>query len=322
MLLFYKYYLLVVLSVGLHLNAFGGPLISLNIPWPDRATPAEYTPLPPITTDQTQHRKSAKKDKDDAQSMSFAERRLQKLAKKQMALVHDIEQKANPSEDTVLQQRAQELVAAYENLITDNPDFLLAYLLYGKLLRKVSQDRRAYAIFSKANELDPNLPVVKQQLAALLAEKGEFEQSLLFAIEAVALRPETAVYHYQLAEVLYIYRDRFVEQSIFSRKVLEAKLVQAFDEAVRLSPDEQYYRLRRAKAYYHLENTLPNKALEYWDTALIDAEPGLETDAIQLHRADLLAELGRRQEALDIAKNVTHSHLQISRQEVLDKLTN
>ena len=307
---YFKCQWLIVFSLGFMLSGWSPLLAMPNIPW-----------SPPIESPASDQSGIEAALKDNTGRLSFAEMRLQQLARKQSALLEGIEQRADLSEDTVLQQRVQELVASYESLIASNPDFLLTYLVYGKLLRRVGQDQRAYAIFRKADELDTTLPVVKQQLAALLAENGQFEQALPFALEAISLSPQTAVYHYQFAELLYVYRDLFVEKGLFDRATLESELIQAFDQAVSLDPYAYHYRLRRAKAYFHLESAQPDKALAYWNAALPDAEPGLETEAIQLHRADLMVDLGRRQEALAIAQGVTHSQLQFSRQQVLDKLS-
>ena len=56
--------------------------------------------------------------------------------------------------------------------LLDNPDDINALLLFGKFLRKTGLHENAISIFLKADQINPNIAVIKQELGNFLVEKG------------------------------------------------------------------------------------------------------------------------------------------------------
>ncbi len=79
-----------------------------------------------------------------------------------------------------LERRINELILSYSTYLSENPDDVSALILYGKLLRRVGKNDEAFKAFLKADELDPGIAVVKQQIGNHLAETGKGKAALTF----------------------------------------------------------------------------------------------------------------------------------------------
>ena len=84
-----------------------------------------------------------------------------------------------------LTRKIQDLVSDYESYLIDNPNDVTALILFGKFLRRVDQPGPATGMFLKADKINSNLSVVKQQIANYLAEKGRIADALPFLLRAV-----------------------------------------------------------------------------------------------------------------------------------------
>ena len=60
------------------------------------------------------------------------------------------------------------------------------------MLWKISMRKQAVAILLKANQLDPDIPLVKNELGNYLAEEGKPLEALNYYLSAVKLEPEGA----------------------------------------------------------------------------------------------------------------------------------
>jgi tetratricopeptide (TPR) repeat protein len=255
--------------------------------------------------------------------MTFGERKMMAIAEKQEAIFRQFESKEGElSEMDVeeLQFRVRTLAQEYESLIADDPDEVLVYILYGKLLRKVGQEERAAKMFLKADDLDPKIAVVKQQLGNYLAEHGKFTEALGFLLQATTLSPETAVYHYQIGELLNVFRDSFIADGLYLRGSLDSQMKAAFAESARLAPGNRDFRLRFAECFYDLENPDWEESLALWGELMAGAESDHEQQAIHLHEANVLIKLARYEEAREHIEQVTLAVLAPTQNELLDQL--
>lgn len=259
---------------------------------------------------------------EEPEKLSYTEKKLMAIVEKQEALLRRYAIKLKLSEYEVedLRFRARNLVQEYESLIAESPDELTPYLLYGKFLNKIGQEEHAVKMFLKADEIDPDVPVVKQQIGNYLAETGKFEESLGFFIQAILLSPETALYHYQMGELLSTYKEQFISHDVYFRDVLENEMLQAFSDAARLDPDNPDFKMRYAECFYNLKNPDWETALALWEELQDVAISSLQREAVSLHRANVLSRLGRSDEARAIAESVTDPALLFSRDQLLEEL--
>src|SRR5208282_5215792 len=119
----------------------------------------------------------------------------------------------------------------YESLLRDNPDFAAGYASYGYMLWRVGARKEAVAILLKANQLDPDIPLVKNELGNYLAEEGKPMEALNYYLAAIKLEPGEPLYHYQLGTLLYEARDDFMKSGEWTRASIDKAMFEAFRKA-------------------------------------------------------------------------------------------
>ena len=264
--------------------------------------------------------KSAGEKEPIPTSESFAERRLKEIVQRQESIFRRIEEKKGEYHEGDLEDKIGSIANQYEEYLHRNPQDVIAYILYGKLLNKIGQEEHAVRQFLSADQLDPKIAVVKQQLGNYMAEHGKFEEALGFFLDAIVLSPESALYHYQIAEIMNTYSENILLSGMFDRAELDRHMQEAFSKAASLDVNNRQFQYRYAESFYDVEAPDWEKALSLWGSLQEKSQPGMENDAVLLHRAYASAELGRFEEARKLAEMIEFPALQISRQEVLDKV--
>ena len=219
-----------------------------------------------------------------------------------------------------LKRRLNELIQSYRAYLADHPGDVEALVLYGKLLRRVGEKEQAFRAFLKADDIDPQIAVVKQHIGNHLAETGKGKAALTFYLQAVDLAPKTGAYQFGLGQLLFEFRDTFVEEGIYTRETLDRNMLKAFRKAARLEPGNFTFRMRLGEAYYDLANPDWKAAHTHWRKLRQDADTDLRRQIIDLHRARVLGKLGRHGEAKALAASVTRPGLQKSKQQVMAEL--
>ena len=203
----------------------------------------------------------------------------------------------------------------------DQPHDVSAYILYGKLLRRVDENEQAFNAFLKADELDPTLAVVKQQIGNHLAEEGKGKAALSFFLQAVDLGPNVPIYHFSLGQIIYDFRNEFISSGIFTRDTLEREMLKAFGKAAKLAPSNFDYQMRMGEAYYDLASPDWKSALIHWNKLREGATTLLQNEILDLHRARTLGKLGRSNEAKVLLVNVRNMALQRSKTQVISEIS-
>lgn len=254
------------------------------------------------------------------QSGDLASTRLLAIAEKEASIYRKIAEDPDFYTATDLDRRINELVQSYRSYLADQPDDVSAYVLYGKLLRRLEEYDQAFVAFLKADELDPGIAVVKQQIGNHLAEQGKGKAALTFYLNAIDLEPETAVYHFALGQLLHDFRSEFIEGGIFTRDALERELLKAFRRAANLAPENFDFQMRLGESYYDLASPDWRNALVHWNQLRKQANTALQGEILDLHRARVLGKLGRIEEAREVCSQVTNPALQNSKQQVLTEI--
>lgn len=206
-----------------------------------------------------------------------------------------------------LRPQFQTLIWDYERYLRDYPKVAMGYVSYALLLghELIDERRRAAALLLKANELNPELPLVKNQLGNYLAEEGRPREALNYYLSAVQLMPDEPLYHYQVGHLLAVARDDFLASGEWDEGVIETTMHEALGRAVALAPDNLEYALQYAKAYYELKYPEWERALEVWRQleTKTRTEPGKQM--MRLHQAKVLQELGRNEDARAVLATVS-----------------
>ena len=251
----------------------------------------------------------------------LASQRLLSIAEKEAGIYKKIAKDPEFYSDEDLDRRINELLQSYRTYLLDQPRDVSAYILYGKLLRRVDENEQAFNAFLKADELDPTLAVVKQQIGNHLAEEGKGKAALSFFLQAVDLDPDIPLYHFSLGQIIYDFKKEFISSGIFTCDALEREMLKAFAKAAELAPNNFDYQMRLGEAYYDLASPDWKSALIHWNKLRKDATTLIQNEILDLHRARTLGKLGRSNEAKALLVNVRNVALQGSKTQVINEIS-
>ena len=244
--------------------------------------------------------------------------RLKALVARQDALLAALG-KEGADEDTI-KRDLQTLVFDYDAYLRVYPAFAPGYVTYGLLLGKVGMRRESSVILLKANQLDPEIPIVKNQLGNYLAEEGEPLEAVNYFLAAIRLAPNEPLYHYQLGTLLTEARDDFLKSGQWSRPQLDQAMHSAFQRAAELAPDNFAFAYRYAQSFSDLAEPNWDEALKVWGTLEEQCSPGLEKETIRLQAANILLKQRKFDHARLLLGTVTAEPLKAQKQKLLDQL--
>lgn len=251
---------------------------------------------------------------------SLAERNLKLLVAKERAIWASLEAATNEEDIETAKPKFQEVLTGYDGLIRDNPEFVPAFVAYGLLLARIDEHRASLAIFMRANQLDSNIAVVKNQLGNFLVEEARYKEALPYYLAAIELEPGEPLYHYQLGSLLTAFMDYFIRDRLYDRETIDSQMQSSFRNAATLAPDNWAYGYRYAESFYDLENPDWDEAMTQWSQLERRARPGIERQTIQLHQANIMIKQGRTLAARDILEKVDEPVLASNRRTLEDEL--
>jgi len=236
---------------------------------------------------------------------------LKSLVARQQALLAEAVKKNSQNELEDLRQPLQELCFQYEDFLRKNPSLAAGYVSYALLLDHpvIDERRRATALLLRANQLDPDLALVKNQLGNHVAEEGKPMEALNYYLAAIRLEPKEALYHYQLGTLLVEARDDFLKSGEWTAAKVDEALLHAFREASRLAPDNWRYSYRFGLAFDDVESPNWSEALAFWREFESRLKPGVEQQTCRLHQARILAAQGELARANEVLNTVTEPAL-------------
>lgn len=255
-----------------------------------------------------------------ARAETMAEKALKDIVARQRDLLGRAEKEGDHLDVAWLRGELQSVINSYDILIQKSPDFAPAYVAYGMLLGQVGMTREAVGILLKANQLDKEIPVVKNEIGRFLAEDGKLVEALPWIMAALDLEPSQPLYHYHLGKLLTEGRDDFIKTGQFTRASLDKAMLQAFARAAELAPTNFGYAYRHAEAYYDLETPQWDDALALWRKLDAGVETPLEHQTLRLHQANVLLKQGKADEARALVATVTEPTLAKQKQTLLDQL--
>ncbi|HLP25435.1 MAG TPA: hypothetical protein VK477_07150, partial [Acidobacteriota bacterium] len=251
---------------------------------------------------------------------TLAEKTLKEIVDRQKQLFARAEKEGEQLDEARFAAEAKALAGSYDVFIQKNPDFAPGYVAYGVFLGKIDMAKAAVAMLLKANKLDPNIALVKNQLAKHLAEDGKPLEALPYLTSAIDLAPDEPLYHYHLGQLLLEAREDFLREGGWTRAALDKSMLEAFQRAADLSPADLSLAYQHAKAYYEIEPPRWDEALAAWEKLGGRANTESMRQLVKLQRANILVKLGRGNEAHALLDQVTDLKLTDEKQKVLDAI--
>lgn len=245
-----------------------------------------------------------------AESESMAQRSLRQIVERQKQLLAEAEKQGDKLDEEALRVQAQSIVHDYDRLIAENENFAAGYAAYGYFLGKVGMRKESLAMLLKANQLDPDIPLVKNQIGNSLAEDGKPIDAAKYFLAAIKLDPKEPLYHYQLGTLLTEARDTFLKSGEWTRAALDNAMHRAFQQAAELAPDRFEFAYRYAESFYDLENPNWDEALKAWSALEEKASTPIERQTMRLHAANIFIKLGKLDHAKALLDTVDDPKLQ------------
>jgi tetratricopeptide (TPR) repeat protein len=255
---------------------------------------------------------------DDGESMP--ERTLKEIVARQQTILGDAAKQGKQLDEESARNQLQEICHEYELLLQTSPDFAAAYASYGYLLGKVGMDKESLAVLLKANQLDPNIPLVKNQIGNCLAEDGKPLEAVSYYLAAIRLEPKEPLYHYQLGTLLYEARDQFLTSGEWTRESIDQATHVAFRRASELAPDRIEFTYRYAESFADMEKPDWDGALKVWAELEEKAQSPLERETMRLQAANVLIRQGKFDRARLLIGSVTAPELDGQKQKLVAQL--
>lgn len=251
---------------------------------------------------------------------TMADRSLKQITERQKEIFATAEKKGDKVDDEAFRTQVQSLIHDYERLLRDNPKFALGHAAYGGLLGKVGMRKESAAMLLKANQLDSDIPFVKNQLGNYMAEEGKPLEAAPYFLAAIKLAPNEPLYHYQIATLLVEARDDFLRSGEWTREGLDQAMTNGFKRAAELAPDRFEFGYRYAESFYDLAKPDWDMALKLW-AALEDKAPTpIERQTMRLHAANILIKQGKFDHARSLIATVEEPALQGQKQKLVAQL--
>lgn len=251
-----------------------------------------------------------------------ASEELKVIVGRQKVLLAEAATKQSQAEGEDLRERFQSLVFDYEAYLKKYPDVAAGYVSYAMLLNQpvLDERKRAAALLLKANQIDADLPLVKNQLGNYLAEEGKPLEALNYYLAAAKLAPKEPLYHYQIGTLLTEARDEFLKNPAWTRATLDQTMQDAFEQAAALAPDNIGYAYRFGESFYDLERPEWSAALEFWRTLEAKVTAPVEKETMRLHQANVLIQQGKFAEARAVLATVAEASLATQKQKLVAQL--
>lgn len=255
----------------------------------------------------------------DRREESLSERGLRQLVERQRALFEAAaaSEKAGRFDEGDFAAQVQQLCRAYESLLSENPKFAAGYAAYGYLLGKIGMEDESVALLLKANQYDPEIPLVKNQIGNYLAEHGKPLEAVNYYLAAIRLAPEEPLYHYQLGTLLHNSRAEFVRSGDWEADAVDSASHEGFRKAAELAPERFEFVYRYGESFYDVPEPDWDAALEVWGGLESRSGSEIERQVIRLHAAKVCLESGRREHALALLGTIDEPTLASQREKLV-----
>ena len=155
-----------------------------------------------------------------AQVKTQAQIILEDLQVRQTRLFEAYAREENPVDRSSIESRLYAIRDEYQALFSKNEDNVAVLVTFGLFLAQIDQREDSLKLLLKADSMDPTLPQVKNQLGNFMTEEANFALALPYYLDAIKLQPDEPLYHYQLGNLLFYFRDAFIKAKAFSEKHL------------------------------------------------------------------------------------------------------
>ena len=156
--------------------------------------------------------------------------------------------------------------AIYTDLARRYPGEPALLLAHAEMLSERGAHDRAEALLRKALAMDPKSAPVLFQLGVCALADGKAKEAASFYRQAVTASPETARYHHNLANLLYLFRHELLDAQHVDAEALITRAMEHYAAAARLEPQNAEYAKSYAETFFGVAKPDWETAAKAWES--------------------------------------------------------
>jgi tetratricopeptide (TPR) repeat protein len=178
--------------------------------------------------------------------------------------------------DLQVRNRLSEVGAAYAAFLNRHSGHVRARLAYGSYFSDINEIDKAMAQWKKALELAPKNPVAWNNIGKAYGKQGRIAEAFRHFAKAAELAPKEALYHRNLATLIFSYPDDAARYYLIDRSQIVPKSLELFKKARALDPENFTLATDAALAQLGTQPFEAKAALAAWNDALAIAPSPVE----------------------------------------------
>ncbi len=189
-------------------------------------------------------------------------------------------------------QRLEAVKKSYEDFLQQHPDHARARMAYGSFLSDIGQEEPAVEQWEKARALNPANPAAWNNLANYYGHRSPVKKAFEYYAKAIELDPNEAVYYWNFATTVYLFRPDAREYYSLTEQQVFNKALDLYRTAVKLDPTNFVLASDYAESYYGTNPPRWRDGLQAWKETLKIAHDEVEREGVYTHLARIDIKLG------------------------------
>ena len=222
--------------------------------------------------------------------------------------------------DLQVRNRLDEVGEAYERFLNRHSGHVRVRLAYGSFFNDINEIDKAMVQWKKALELAPKNPVAWNNLGKAYGKQGRIVEAFRHFAKAAELAPKEALYHRNLATLIFSYPDEASRHYLIDRSQVVPKSLALFKKARALDPKNFTLAADAAMAQLGTQPFDAKAALATWNDALALAPSTVGAEGVMIHLARIHAHLGEADTARALLAKVHETQFAELKAEILRKL--
>jgi tetratricopeptide (TPR) repeat protein len=214
--------------------------------------------------------------------------------------------------------------AAFGNFLAEHPAHARAMGVFGNFLEDIGKADEACRWWSRAVAISAKNPDLLNNLANYYGHNGEAARAIRLYEEAIRLNPTEAVYHFNLGNMYYLFRNEAAEVHGWDLDQIFRESLGQFRIARDLEPNNFEYATAYAETFYGVnflkQRIAWEEALKAWQYCLgMNLDSG-QKDYVKVHLVRLNLYTGNPMEAVRSASEIKSQELRRVARGLLNKM--
>lgn len=198
-----------------------------------------------------------------------------------------------------MEEQFERVNRKYRDFLSKYPDYAPGRVAYASFLEENGEFEKALAQLKEAVHADPTSAPAWNNLANHYGHYGGVEHAFPAYEKAIELRPFEALYHYNYATTVFLFRKDAAEYYQCDEQEVFERALQAYRKVRELRPDNFRYAFDYAQTYYGVKpapadteagkreaaQAVARNAIQAWKGALAIADNDIDRQGIHLHLA-------------------------------------